>query len=137
MDIDSPENMREGVKYIPKWKIDLLFVTLNKKEGDYTPTTLYEDYSINDTLFHWQSQSTTSVDSKTGNRYINHRKYGSKVLLFVRENKEDKTGAFPYTFLGTVEYYSHEGSRPMNIIWKLQNPIPGKYLEVSNSLLSS
>ncbi|SIM32244.1 type III restriction protein subunit R [Cuniculiplasma divulgatum] len=137
MDIDSPENMREGVKYIPKWKIDLLFVTLNKKEGDYTPTTLYEDYSINDTLFHWQSQSTTSVDSKTGKRYINHKEYGSKVLLFVRENKEDKTGAFPYTFLGTVEYYSHEGSRPMNIIWKLKNPIPGKYLEVSNSLLSS
>ncbi len=68
MDIDSPENMREGVKYIPKWKIDLLFVTLNKKEEDYTPTTLYEDYSINDTLFHWQSQSTTSVDSKTGKR---------------------------------------------------------------------
>ena len=30
MDIDSPENMREGVKYIPKWKIDL-FSLINSK----------------------------------------------------------------------------------------------------------
>ena len=135
MDFENPENVREGVKYIPKWKIDLLFVTLNKNERDYTPTTLYDDYSINDTLFHWQSQSTTSVDSATGKRYLNHKELGSKILLFVRENKEDKTGAFPYTFLGPVEYQSHEGSRPINIIWKLQTPIPGRYLEVTNRLL--
>ena len=136
MDFENPENVREGVKYIPKWNIDLLFVTLNKNEKDYSPTTLYEDYSINETLFHWQSQSTTSVDSNTGKRYINQNELGNKILLFVRENKEDKTGAFPYTFLGPVEYYSHEGSRPINIIWKLQTPIPGRYLEVTNKLLS-
>jgi superfamily II DNA or RNA helicase len=137
MDFEKPETVREGVKYIPKWNIDLLFVTLNKSEKDYSPTTLYEDYSINDTLFHWQSQSTTSVDSSTGKRYINQKKSGSKVLLFVRENKEDKTGALPYTFLGPVEYYSHEGSMPINIIWKLQTPIPGRYLEVTNGMLSA
>ena len=87
-------------------------------------------------FFHWQSQSTTSVDSVTGKRYLNHKELGSKILLFVRENKEDKTGAFPYTFLGPVEYQSHEGSRPINIIWKLQTPIPGRYLEITNKLLS-
>lgn len=49
-------------------KVDLFFVTLNKSDKDYSPTTMYNDYSINDTLFHWQSQSTTSRESKTGQR---------------------------------------------------------------------
>lgn len=49
---------------------------------------MYNDYSINEWLFHWQSQSTTSAESPTGQRYINHKKLGSKVLLFVRENKK-------------------------------------------------
>jgi superfamily II DNA or RNA helicase/HKD family nuclease len=135
MDYKNPQNVKEGVKFIPEWKIDLLFVTLNKNEKDYSPTTLYDDYSINETLFHWQSQSTTSVNSTTGNRYIHHRKSGNKILLFVRENKEDKTGAVPYTFLGPVEYQSHEGTRPISIIWKLETPIPGRYLEVTNRLI--
>ena len=30
----------------------------------------------------------------------------------------DGLGA-PYTFLGMVNYKSHEGSNPMNIIWEL------------------
>ena len=135
MDYKNPENVREGVKFISKWNIDLLFVTLNKNERDYSPTTLYDDYSINETLFHWQSQSTTSANSDTGKRYINHMKTGHRILLFVRENKKDETGAFPYTFLGPVEYQSHEGDRPINIIWKLETPIPGRYLKVTNRLL--
>jgi hypothetical protein len=73
--------MREGVKYLPQLKVDLLFVTLNKAEKDYSPSTLYEDYSISDKLFHWQSQSNTAESSSTGQRYINHEKEGSKVLL--------------------------------------------------------
>lgn len=32
--------------------------------------------SINETLFHWQSQSTTAEDSPTGQRYIHHQKRG-------------------------------------------------------------
>ncbi len=135
MDFMNPGNVREGVKFLPGKNIDLLFVTLNKPEKFYSQSTLYRDYSINDTLFHWQSQSTTSVNSKTGQRYINHRKTGTSVLLFVREDKEDIAGAFPYTYLGPVDYFSHEGTNPINIVWKLQNPIPARYLEATNKLL--
>ena len=44
--------------------VDAFFVTLKKSESDYSPTTMYRDYPISPTLFHWESQSTTSVASK-------------------------------------------------------------------------
>ena len=135
MDFMNPNSVREGVKWLPEKQIDVLFVTLNKSDKDYSPTTMYNDYSINETLFHWQSQSTTTDTGSVGQRYINHRKRGSKVLLFVREFKNDVVGAAPYTFLGTVNYVTHIGSRPMNITWKLDHPIPAKYLKKTNKLV--
>lgn len=135
MDFMNPNSVREGVKWLPEKQIDVLFVTLNKSDKDYSPTTMYNDYSINETLFHWQSQSTTTDTGSVGQRYINHRKRGSKVLLFVREFKNDVVGAAPYTFLGTVNYVTHTGSRPMNITWKLDHPIPAKYLKKTNKLV--
>lgn len=70
LDFLKPATVREGVKYLPDKKIDIAFVTLNKSDKDYSPTTMYNDYSINETMFHWQSQSTTSESSATGQRYI-------------------------------------------------------------------
>ena len=135
LDFMNPNSVREGVKWLPEKQIDVLFVTLNKSDKDYSPTTMYKDYSINETLFHWQSQSTTTDTGSVGQRYINHRSRGSKVLLFVREFKNDLVGAAPYTFLGTVNYAKHNGSRPMNITWKLDHPIPAKYLKKTNKLV--
>lgn len=98
-------------------------------------TTMYDDYSINEELFHWQSQSTTSESSRTGQRYAQHGKGKYKVLLFVREFKKDIAGTAPYTFLGLAEYIKHEGSRPMSITYKLQKPIPARFLKKTNKLL--
>lgn len=96
---------------------------------------MYNDYSINESLFHWQSQSTTSDTASTGQRYINHRQRGSKVVLFVREFKQDSIGAAPYTCLGIAAYVKHTGSKPMNITWHLDQPIPAKYLRKTNKLV--
>ena len=137
LDYMKPNNVREGVKWLPEQKIDVLFVTLNKSDKDYSPTTMYEDYSINEELFHWQSQSTTAENSPTGQRYINHVKQGGRILIFVREFKQDRIlqSAAPYTYLGTANYVKHEGSRPMSITWKLDRPIPAKYLKKTNKLV--
>ena len=137
MDFLKPATVREGVKWLPEKNLDVFFITLNKSDKDYSPTTLYKDYSINERLFHWQSQSTTAADSPTGQRYIHHRERGSKVLLFVREFKADRItgGAEAYTFLGTASYVKHEGSKPMNITWKLDRPIPAKFLKKTNKLV--
>ena len=136
MDFMKPATVREGVKWLPEKNIDVFFITLNKSDKDYSPTTMYNDYSINDILFHWQSQSTTGENSSTGQRYIHHKKNGSKVLLFVREFKNDTFGnTTPYTFLGTANYVKHNGSKPMNVTWKLDKPIPAKYLKKTNKLV--
>lgn len=135
LDFNKPATVREGVKWLPDKQLDVFFVTLNKADKDYSPTTMYQDYSINETLFHWQSQSTTSENSPTGRRYIHHRELRTKILLFVREFKTDLAGAAPYTFLGTANYVKHEGSRPMSITWKLDVPIPAKYLKKTNKLV--
>ena len=135
LNFNKPATVREGVKWLPDKQLDVFFVTLNKADKDYSPTTMYQDYSINETLFHWQSQSTTSENSPTGRRYIHHRELRTKILLFVREFKTDLAGAAPYTFLGTANYVKHEGSRPMSITWKLDVPIPAKYLKKTNKLV--
>ena len=137
MDFMKPATVREGVKWLPEKQLDVFFVTLNKSDKDYSPTTMYNDYSINETLFHWQSQSTTAADSPTGQRYIKHRSKGTKVLLFVREFKSDRitNGAEAYTYLGTANYVTHSGSKPMNITWKLDRPIPAKFLKKTNKLV--
>ena len=137
MDFMKPATVREGVKWLPEKQLDVFFVTLNKADKDYSPTTMYNDYSINESLFHWQSQSTTADNSPTGQRYIHHKERGSKVLLFVREFKSDRVtgGAEAYTYLGTANYVKHQGSRPMNITWHLEHPIPAKFLKKTNKLV--
>lgn len=137
LDFMKPSSLREGVKWLPDKQLDVFFVTLNKADKDYSPTTMYNDYSINSELFHWQSQSTTSENSATGQRYIHHKENGSLILLFVREFKSNRQFGTTeaYTCLGTANYVKHNGSRPMNITWKLDHPIPAKYLKKTNKLV--
>ena len=130
----SPTNIREGVKYLEEKDTDVFLVTLNKSAKEFSDTTLYEDYSINETLFHWQSQNSVGPESKTGQRYIHQNEKGNIVLLFVREKKADNyRHTMSYTFLGTARYVRHEGSRPMTIIYKLDAPIPAQYITATDS----
>lgn len=127
--MNSRPDFREGVLHLPGRKLDAFFITLHKTEAAYSPTTMYEDYAISGRLFHWQSQSTTSADSPTGRRYIHHREQGYTPLLFVREHKHLPGGlASPYALLGPARYVSHEGSRPMSIVWRLDTPMPARLL---------
>ncbi len=135
LDYLKPSVVRQGVKWLPEKKLDVFINTLNKAEKDYSPTTMYNDYSINEWLFHWQSQSTTNDTSPTGQRYIHHAEMGSKVLLFVREYESDIAGTAPFTFLGLADYKSHEGSKPMSIVWQLRAPIPAKFIKRTNKLI--
>ena len=138
LDFMRPGTVREGVKWLPEKKLDVLFVTLNKSDKDYSPTTMYQDYSINKTLFHWESQSTTSEQSTTGQRYIHHRAQGSRILLCVREAKKDAWGnTAAYSVLGFVDYVQHTGSNPMSITWKLADEIPAKFIRKTNQLIVS
>lgn len=120
----KPAHFQAGVVRSDELNLDAFLITLRKTDTDYSPTTMYQDYAISPTLFHWESQSTTSVDSPTGRRYINHRSAGSSILLFVRERKQGPLGPVPYTFLGAAHYVSHRGDRPIAFVWKLDEPMP-------------
>lgn len=141
LDFAKPASIREGVKYLDPANsdtvtkpTDIFLVTLNKSQKEFSDTTLYEDYSIDRHLFHWQSQSTTTPESKIGQRYLSQRETGGIVLLFVRSAKQDAyRNALVYTFLGTAKIVSHEGSQPISIIYRLDHPIPAKYITKTDS----
>ena len=115
-----------GVLWNEATQTDLLFVTLEKSDKDYSPTTRYADYPISPTLFHWESQNTASPGTSAGRRYIEQPVRGTNVILFVRERKRDGRGVpLPYHCLGRAHYRSHESERPMKILWELERPMPG------------
>ncbi len=121
---------REGVLRVEAERLDCFFVTLEKSEAEYSPTTRYEDYPISPTLFHWESQSTTAPESKTGQRYIHHNDADDRIVLFVRERKRDSRGeTVPYTCLGLADYVQHESSRPMRVTWRLRRPMPARFFQ--------
>jgi hypothetical protein len=128
----KPNSFREGVLFAPEAKSDAFMVTLHKSEADYSPTTMYQDYAISPELFHWESQSSTTVASKTGQRYLNHRTQGTHVLLFARPEKVTELGSgAPYLFLGEADYVDHRGERPIAITWRLHSPMPASVFEAA------
>jgi superfamily II DNA or RNA helicase/HKD family nuclease len=130
--LETPFSHREGVLHVPERRMDVLFVTIDKTEKEFSPTTMYEDYAISDSLFHWQSQSTVGPDSATGQRYIQHEKNGYQPMLFLRPSKRTPEGlTSPFFFCGPLRYDRHEGSHPMSIIWRLVHPLPARILRVS------
>jgi superfamily II DNA or RNA helicase/HKD family nuclease len=126
-----PNSFREGVWYSPELNVDAFFVTLKKSEADYSPTTMYRDYPISPELLHWESQSTTSANSRTGRRYLDG---SSTVLIFARQEQRDEFGTSPYLFLGPAHYVSHTGDRPIAITWRLEHVMPTDFFTVASAV---
>ena len=122
---DKKSSNREGVAENKSLNTELLFIDLIKSEEDFSPTTLYDDYAISETLFHWQSQNQTRNDSGKGLTYINHQKLGKRILLFVREKANNQfSNTIGYVFIGEAKFKENEGSKPMSIKWELNEPMP-------------
>lgn len=124
----TPGSLVSGVRWFPEARVDLLLVTLRKSEAQFSPSTLYRDYAVDESLFHWESQSSTAAGSPTGLRYRTHEQRGSQVLLCVREATAGDIGTEPFTCLGTVRYREHQGEKPMRILWELDRPMPPELL---------
>lgn len=124
-----------GTQYNHANRFAMVFVTLNKSDKDYSPSTLYEDYAISPKQFHWQSMNKTQEHSEEGQRIINQNSNGWKYILFVRDSKSDEYGfTNGYYCLGEMDFHSSHGECPMNVVWNMREPIPGFILESAKAI---
>ena len=116
-----------GLQYVEDCDTELFFVTLNKSDKDFSPTTQYDDYFISADRFHWQSQNRDSHGNR-GDRYVHNN--GRRFMLFVRENKRDGFGnTSPYYCMGMLDYLDSYGDFPMNIRWQLEQPALPQFIK--------
>ncbi|MDP2041888.1 MAG: DUF3427 domain-containing protein [Algoriphagus sp.] len=132
---ESKSSNREGVAERSEIDTELLFIDLNKSDEHYSPTTMYEDYALNETLFHWQSQNSARPDIGKGLSYITHKNTGKRILLFVREERQNEyKNTLGYVFIGEGKIKDYYGSKPMSINWELNEPIPPFLYQASAKL---
>jgi len=123
-----PREWREGVRRVEAQRLDLLAVTIEKVASRFSPTTMYRDRPTSPALFQWESQSTTSIDSPTGRRYVSHEQSGDRIWLFCRETDQSaRHETIAFMFLGPVHHVSHRGSMPIEILWRLDYPMPAEF----------
>jgi hypothetical protein len=114
-----------GCERVEAENADVFAFTLDKTTGQFSPSTRYRDYAISRDLLHWESQSVTREASTTGQRYINHQRLGSTILLFGRLRSDERA----FWFLGPGTYVKHQGEMPIAITWRLHHPLPGDLYE--------
>lgn len=118
--LEKIRESREGVIRNKKRNVEGLFVTLDKSDGRFSPSTMYEDYFLPGGEFHWQSQGITSDTSEIGRSYTDHQRLGKEILLFVREaTKDENKLTMGFVFCGSLVYQRHTGSKPMSVTWRL------------------
>jgi hypothetical protein len=118
-----------GVLHFKSIKSYALLITTNKSEKDFSESTMYKDYPINEKLFHWESQSVTKQVHTDGQNLIHHRERGYQIFLFVRINSEFEKLTAPFQFLGRANQVKFEGERPISFVWELEHDMPAELLE--------
>ena len=119
-----------GVFHADHLKCYVHLVTFRKSEQDFSPTTQYRDYPISRTQLHWESQSTTTQSSPTGQNLLNFIERGYTILFFARLEKRIEDETAPFIFLGPAKRLIRaEGNRPISIEWELEHPMPAALFE--------
>ncbi len=118
-----------GAFNIEELNTELFFVTLNKSDKDFSPSTMYDDYVVNENQFHWKSLNTDTHQGR-GRRFVEQAKNKKKFLLFVREYKRDGFGnTCPFYCFGLVDYISSRDDKPMSIDWRMHQPILPQFIK--------
>ena len=120
---------QQGIERITAQRRELLFVTLDKSDRGFSPTTRYRDYAISADRFHWETQNAVAAGSDSARHYAEHLARDWSMHLFVQTRK----GA-PFAYLGPVIHEHQEGSRPVQIVWRLTHPLPAALLDEYRTL---
>lgn len=108
--------------------LEAMFVDIIK-DREIGSNTNYNDFAQSSGKFHWETQNKVSPESSTGQKYIEQTQ---TMLLFVRKQAkaaDNPTRTMGYVYLGEVKLESYSGSRPMQIVWLLKDPMPGEVYE--------
>ena len=108
--------------------LEAMFVDIIK-DREIGSNTNYNDFAQSSCKFHWETQNKVSPESLTGQKYIEQTQ---TMLLFVRKQAkaaDNPTRTMGYVYLGEVKLESYSGSRPMQIVWRLKDPMPGEVYE--------
>lgn len=118
-----------GVFNIEERNTELLFVTLNKSDKDFSVSTMYDDYVVSERQFHWKSKNTDTHEGR-GKRYVEQAINKKKFLLFVRADKTDGfNNTCPFYCFGLVDYISSRDDKPMSIDWHMHHPILSQFIK--------
>jgi hypothetical protein len=97
-----------------------LLVTLNKR--DMSTEHQYGDRFLSSLRLQWHSQKKTKRASKNG-RIISEP--GHRIHLFVRASKKRPRGTgAPFIYCGLVTFESWTGDRPIEVEWRMAQPVP-------------
>jgi superfamily II DNA or RNA helicase len=118
-----------GMLHFQNIKTYASLVTFQKTEKEFSPNTMYQDYPISRELLHWETQSQTSQESDTGKNLIHHKDRGYNMLFFARARKKLDGVTVPFIFLGPATLVSHQSQRPIQMVWKLDHPMPVEMFE--------
>ena len=117
---------------------DLLLVTLKKAERDYSPTTIYQDYAISPSLFHWESQSTQSAGSPTIRRYEQHRAQGTQSCCSCASGRRSPpaSGRRMCASVRPVRCVLRQLVRS-SFTWELETPMPEELFESARTVAAA
>ncbi|MFC6314717.1 DUF3427 domain-containing protein [Lapidilactobacillus achengensis] len=105
-----------GVLNVKARNSEVLFVTLEKSEQDYSPLTMYQDFLINRHELHWEGPHNR------GNKYAQELASRDAILLFIRKNKRSTN----YYYLGAVQPGTITGANPIQTNFTVNEDIPGQ-----------
>lgn len=101
-----------------------LFATIDKTHI-LQENLKYDNSLFADDIIQWISQPKTAHTSSVGKMFINHKKLGYNVHIFIRKFAfMDGNKTNPFIYLGKADYYKSSGDKPMRILWKLEEKIP-------------
>ena len=113
----NPGSWNVGHVTLNDKKAHVLLVTLNKQGK--AEEHKYLDHWIDEHHFHWQSQNSTTPESKRGQEIIGHEARDIAIHLFVRDGKLAGGKAAPFVYHGRATYESHQGSGPVSVVFRL------------------
>jgi len=96
----------------------VIIVTL-RKDNQPSLEYRYDNHFESIDVFAWNSQDKMTSGGLKGRRLIGHKAEGRGIHAFVRYDRHH-----PFTYVGPVDYLSHEGEAPMHCRLRLETPLP-------------